>query len=250
MSREKFLIGNWKMNLLGDESCQLVAELVKLFAKTKEKTSIYIAPSSCYLQNLSSNLKTSNIKLAAQNVAHLNGFGAFTGEISDVMLKSFNVEMVLVGHSERRLLLNESDELINQKIQACVQADLIPVLCVGETLAHKEARVANKIIEAQLTTALAEVAPNNLVIAYEPVWAIGTGKVAKTEEIESMHLFIRNTLQKIYADKKVNKIAILYGGSVNTDNSKEIFALANVDGALVGGASLKADSFYQIYQNL
>ena len=207
-----------------------------------------VCPPFTSLQVASDILKNSNIKLGAQNI-HFEEKGAFTGEISADMLKSFNVSYVIVGHSERRSYFNETDEDINKKIFTCLKNDFVPIFCVGETLEEREAGKMKSVLESQIKNAFLGVSKEDvkkIVVAYEPVWAIGTGKTATSEDANNVIGFIRNVVENIY-DKEVSEnIVILYGGSVKPNTIKEQMSMENIDGALVGGASIVVSDFESI----
>ena len=243
------IAGNWKMNKTVSESISLVKELKKLVKLSNEsekgleksktfqkdaKNEVIICPPFTALSDVSEELKGSNIKLGAQNM-HFEEQGAFTAEISPIMLKEL-VKYVILGHSERRHIFNESDELINKKLKSALKHNLKPILCVGETLEEREKNKTKEVIKKQLTQSLKNI-KEKVIVAYEPVWAIGTGKTATPEQAEEVHSYIKELL---------GDVIILYGGSVKPQNIKELIAQPNIDGALVGGASLDAKSFAQI----
>ena len=229
------IAGNWKMNKTIGESISLVKELKKL-VKDSDKE-IIISPAFTALAAVAAELKGSNIKLCAQNM-HFSKEGAYTGEISASMLKEIGVKYVILGHSERRHVFNEDDDLINKKVKTALIHGLKPILCVGETLEEREKGKMKDVVVEQINKGLEGVEDKNLIVAYEPVWAIGTGKTATPEQAEEVHLFIRGLLG--------DDIPILYGGSVKPDNIKELIAQENINGVLVGGASLDAKSFSEI----
>lgn len=241
----KLIAGNWKMNNTTKESLALIRDLKNKIKKIETKNEIVICPPFVSLHAASKEIINSRIMLGAQNM-HFMDSGAYTGEISPMMLKEIGCKYVIIGHSERRQYFNENDELINKKVKAAIQHNLMPILCIGEKLGERQKNIQKNIVEKQLINALQNTEKNNLnslVVAYEPVWAIGTGKNATPEQAEEMHLFIRKVLEKQFGNPKIK---ILYGGSVNEKNAKGILRQKNVDGALVGGASLKADSFIEI----
>ena len=245
--RKKIIAGNWKMNKTVKEAVLLVKDLKKLVKDVKDKE-IVVCPPFTSLQSVSMEIKKSNIKLGAQNMYHEKQ-GAFTGEISPLMLKNIGVEYVIIGHSERRHILNESDELINKKILSALENNLKPIFCIGETSEERESNKTEDVVEKQVKEGLKSVANEqmkNIVIAYEPVWAIGTGKNAAPEQAEAVHLFIRNMLKAMFNEKIAKETRILYGGSVNPNNIKDLIKEDNIDGALVGGASLDAKSFSEL----
>jgi triosephosphate isomerase (TIM) len=253
MNKERKLIiaGNWKMNKTVAEALALVADLTRDLDAVKE-VDIVVCPPFTALESVSKAiLETKNIKLGAQNMSE-NNFGAFTGEICAGMLKEFSVRFVILGHSERRQFQKESDALIAKKALAAHAASLKPIVCVGETLAEREGNLTEKVLETQVRGSLAGLTGDQMletVIAYEPVWAIGTGKTATTQQAQETHAFIRGLLGKIYDDTVAKKVRIQYGGSVKPNNAKELMSQPDVDGALVGGASLEARSFADIIKN-
>jgi triosephosphate isomerase len=253
MNKERKLIiaGNWKMNKTVAEALALVSDLTRDLVAVKE-VDIVVCPPFTSLESVSKAiLETKNIKLGAQNMSE-NNFGAFTGEICAGMLKEFSVRYVILGHSERRQFQKESDALIAKKALAAHAASLKPIVCVGETLAEREGGLTEKILETQVRGSLAGLTAEQMletVIAYEPVWAIGTGKTATTQQAQDAHAFIRGLLVKIYDEATARKVRIQYGGSVKPANAKELMGQLDVDGALVGGASLEARSFADIIKN-
>jgi triosephosphate isomerase len=253
MNKERKLIiaGNWKSNKTVAEALALVDDLKRDLTGVKE-VDIVVCPPFTALESVSKAiLETQNIKLGAQNMSE-NNFGAFTGEICAGMLKEFSVRYVILGHSERRHFQKESDALIAKKVLAAHAASLKPILCVGETLAEREAKQMEKILETQVRGSLAGSTADQMletIIAYEPVWAIGTGKTATTQQAQDAHAFIRSLLVKIFDEAVAKKVRIQYGGSVKPANAKELMSQPDVDGALVGGAALEARSFADIIKN-
>src|SRR5450631_4654304 len=253
MNKERKLIiaGNWKMNKTVAEALTLVGDLARDLAAVKE-VDIVVCPPFTALQSVSKAiLETKNIKLGAQNMSE-NNFGAFTGEICAGMLKEFSVRYVILGHSERRQFQKESDALVAKKALAAHAASLKPIVCVGETLAEREGNLTEKVLETQVSGSLAGLTKDQMtetIIAYEPVWAIGTGKTATTQQAQDAHAFIRGLLVKIYDEATARKVRIQYGGSVKPNNAKELMSQPDVDGALVGGASLESRSFADIIKN-
>jgi len=236
------------MNMTTTEAKKFAKELLNSIKNVKDNVTVMIAPPFTALDGVGSLIKGSVIKLGAQNINE-NQDGAYTGEISADMLLDLGVEYVIIGHSERRHIYGETNELINKKVLFTLKKGLKPVLCVGELLAEREAEKTNDVIKEQLIKGLNGVTDeqmNSLVIAYEPVWAIGTGKVATPEQAEEVHLFIRNIIKELYNKNVSENIIIQYGGSVKADNIDGLMKKDNLDGALVGGASLKADSFSRI----
>ena len=245
MSRKKIVAGNWKMNMTIDESNDLINELKEV---SKNNVEIKIAPSFTNLYYAISLLRNSGIEVIAQNV-HSEKRGAYTGEISTEMLKSIGVNTVIIGHSERRKYFNETDTILSKKVKAAVENSLNVIFCIGEELSERESGNHFEIIKNQLTNALIDLNNNeikNIVIAYEPVWAIGTGMTANNQQIQEMHEFIRELIDKKFGNEIADNIRILYGGSVKPNNAKEIFSLNDVDGGLIGGASLNFSDFHSI----
>ena len=252
MNKERKLIiaGNWKMNKTVAEALALVEDLKRDLAGVKE-VDIVIAPPFTALSEVSKATLDSSLRLAAQNMSE-NNFGAFTGETCAGMLKEFSVRYVILGHSERRQFQKESDALIAKKALAAHAATLKPIVCIGETLAEREGGLMEKVLETQVRGSLAGLSKEQMVetvVAYEPVWAIGTGKTATTQQAQDAHAFIRKTLVSMFDADVARKVRIQYGGSVKPANAKELMSQPDVDGALVGGASLEARSFADIIKN-
>jgi len=253
MNKERKLIiaGNWKMNKTVAEALALVSDLKIELASVKE-VDIVVCPPFTTLESVSKAiLETKNIRLGAQNMSE-NNFGAFTGEICAGMLKEFSVRYVVLGHSERRQYQKESDALISKKALAAHGASLKPIVCVGETLAEREASQTEKVLDTQVRGSLAGLSKEQMVetiVAYEPVWAIGTGKTATTQQAQDAHAFIRRLLVTLFDEAVAKKVRIQYGGSVKPSNARELMSQPDVDGALVGGASLEARSFADIVKN-
>ncbi|MDR2438762.1 MAG: triose-phosphate isomerase [Planctomycetaceae bacterium] len=251
MTRRLLIAGNWKMNLSLTASIEL-AEGLKKVAAGINNLDIAVCPPSIYVQPVAAVLKGSNIGVGAQNV-YFEQEGAFTGEISVGMLKDVGCQYVILGHSERRHILGESSELVNLKTHAALAAGLIPIVCVGELLKERETGTTEQVIQRQIDGSFSGVSAEDIrkcVIAYEPVWAIGTGKVATPDQAEDVHVAIRKMIEKNYNKEVAEIVRIQYGGSVNDKNAKEILAKPNVDGALVGGASLKVDPFLGIIKSV
>lgn len=252
--RKKHVIGNWKMNTTLPEGLKLVSGIIDLLAnnagvkKAAGETFIGIAPPFTSLSDVSALIKKTPgapLHVGAQNVSSRDS-GAYTGEISAAMLASLGVSFIIVGHSERRTLYHEQNDEINQKVLKTLGAGIIPVLCIGETLEERENGQLRSVIDAQLIGGLASVAPDamkKLIIAYEPVWAIGTGKSASAAEANEVHAIIRARIKELYDEKIAEAAVILYGGSVKPDNAPALIAQKDIDGFLVGGACLAADSF-------
>lgn len=246
--RKYIIAGNWKMNKNLSEAIQLVSDLkTELDGKTIN-AEVIVAPTFIALEAVKSLIKGTSIKLSAQNM-HSSDSGAFTGEISADMLKSVGCEYVILGHSERRTIFGETDEFINQKVKQALKNNLIPILCCGESLEEREKGTTFKVVESQIRACLSGLSDEeikNVVIAYEPIWAIGTGKTASPEQAQEVHEFIRTLLTNLTNVEIASGITIQYGGSVNAKNAKELLSKQDIDGALVGGACLKADSFRDI----
>jgi triosephosphate isomerase (TIM) len=253
MNKERKLIiaGNWKMNKTVAEALALVSDLKLELANIRE-VDIVVCPPFTALESVSrAIIDDSNIRLGAQNMSE-NNFGAFTGEICAGMLKEFSVRYVILGHSERRQYQKESDALIAKKAAAAHAASLKPIVCVGETLAEREAGQMQQVLETQVSGSLAGLTREQMVetiIAYEPVWAIGTGKTATTQQAQEAHAFIRGLLVKSFGEAVAKKVRIQYGGSVKPANARELMSQPDVDGALVGGAALETRSFADIVKN-
>lgn len=244
---KKIIAGNWKLNNSIQESLILIAGLTS-HLKAAPDVEVVVAPVYTALYSVGISIADTQMKLAAQDL-YWEEKGAFTGEVSGSLLKDVGCEYVIIGHSERRKYFNETEATVNKKIVAALRNDLIPIVCIGETLEERESGKTFEILERQLKGALAGLTQKDLEkfsIAYEPVWAIGTGKNATNGQIEEAHHFIRNFVAKHYDAPTANGIAILYGGSVKASNCKEIFSLPNVNGVLVGGASLDAKGFSDI----
>jgi triosephosphate isomerase (TIM) len=245
--RRPVLAGNWKMNKKIEEAVKLVTELKSKLAEVKERDIIICPPytSLCKVREI---IKDSNIKMGAQDL-FFEERGAFTGELSGVMLKDAGCDYVIVGHSERRQYFGETDETVNKKMKAAFNFGLIPIVCVGETLKQREENITFKVIEKQIHDGVKGLDENStlkLIVAYEPVWAIGTGKTATPEQAEEVHQFIRQTLKRIYGDGAAHAIRILYGGSVTPANIAGLMGQEDIDGGLVGGASLDVESFVKL----
>ena len=246
--RKKVIAGNWKMNMLPNEAISFIEELAPLVKDTENEVIICVPYTDLFYALLTA--QNTNIKIGAQNM-HFEESGAYTGEVSGKMLKSINVEYVIIGHSERRQYFNETDETVNKKIKAAFQYGLKPIVCVGETLEQREAGKTEVIITRQTELALeglTEEQVKNTIIAYEPIWAIGTGKTATKEDANNSIKAIRNKIAKIYGQTVADGVIIQYGGSVKSTNAKELFEMSDIDGGLVGGASLRADEFSKIVE--
>lgn len=239
--RRKIIAGNWKMNKTPSEAVALVNELKDL-VKNDEVDVVYCVPAIDIVPVVEA-VKGTNVKVGAENM-YFEESGAYTGEISAAMLKDAGVEYVIIGHSERRDYFKEDDVLLNKKVKKAIEAGITPILCCGETLEQREMGIAVDFIRLQIKSDLKDVATAdvaNLVIAYEPIWAIGTGKTATSDQAEEICKAVRDCIREMYDDATAEKVRIQYGGSVNAGNAAELFTKPNIDGALVGGASLKAD---------
>jgi triosephosphate isomerase len=247
--RQKFIAGNWKMHKTIAEATAYARELVGKL-KGEEKTRIMIAPPFTALAAVGAVVKGTNIQLGAQNCAPELA-GAHTGEVSLTMLRECGVSIVILGHSERRHAYRETDELVNEKVKLALAQGFEVILCVGETETERERGVTEKVVRNQVKKGLAGVTAGDLgrvVIAYEPVWAIGTGKNATPQDANAVHVIIRQLIAELYDPEAAERLVIQYGGSVKPSNVKELMAEENIDGALVGGASLTADQFVPIVQ--
>jgi triosephosphate isomerase len=245
--RLPFIAGNWKMNLNRAEAVAL-AQAVAERSDAVEGVELAVCPPSVYLEAVGKALEGSKVGLGAQNMYH-EASGAFTGEISAAMLVDLGCRYVILGHSERRHVLGETDADVNRKLVAALNAGLTPIVCVGELLAEREAGQTSAVIRRQFDGSFAGISAADLakiVIAYEPVWAIGTGKVATPEQAEEVHLDLRKIMAARYNAGLAQQVRIQYGGSVKPSNAAELLSQADIDGALVGGASLKADDFFGI----
>ena len=241
--RKPFIAGNWKMNLLTGEAMELARALVKAYDGLDIE--IGVAPTYAAISAVGSVLKGSKIRLMAQNI-YWEDKGAFTGEISGPMIKDLGCTHVIIGHSERRQYFGETDATVNKRLKAAFKHGLTPIFCIGETLAEREGNKMLDVLETQVKGGLNGIPSadgKSIVIAYEPVWAIGTGKTASKEQAQEAHMFIRGLVSQLYDQELAEGVRIQYGGSVKPDNVKELMAMPDIDGALVGGAALKADSF-------
>ena len=242
--RRPIIAGNWKMNKTAAEARDLASRLIPLIAGIKGRD-IVLAPPFTALQSVAAVIKGTGIALSAQNL-HWEDKGAFTGEISAEMLLDLGCKYVIIGHSERRQFFGENDETVNKKLRQALNKGLLPIVCVGETLKERETGMANEVIERQVTGALKGVTAaemQKVTIAYEPVWAIGTGKTATPDQANEIHSFIRKKGEKAYGKEIAGALRIQYGGSVTPENVSTLMAMPDIDGALVGGASLKPESF-------
>ena len=250
MARKIFIAGNWKMNKTAAEAKALCEALKTSLAPLAGKVEVAVCPTFTSLATAVEVLKGSNVKVGAQNI-HWADNGAFTGEISGAMLQEIGVEYVIIGHSERRQYFGETDETVNKRIKAALKYELKPIVCIGETLEERESGVTNDVIDKQLRGGLADLTAAdiaNITIAYEPVWAIGTGKTATPDMAQETHAFIRKVLVDMFGAAG-NDVVIQYGGSMKPENSAELIAKEDIDGGLIGGAALKADSFTALVKN-
>lgn len=247
--RKIIVAGNWKMNKTATESVEFFRELKEL-VKDIKKVNVVIGTPFTTLETAVRETKGSIIKIAAENM-HPNESGAYTGEISPLMLKDLGVEYVILGHSERREYFKECNKFINSKVKSALAHDLKPILCIGEKLEERENGTTEAIVKEQLVEGLLDVSAEdmeNVVIAYEPVWAIGTGKTASPAQAEEVHAFIRGLLVELYGEKVANDVTIQYGGSMKPENAVELMNEKDIDGGLIGGASLVASSFIKIVE--
>ena len=246
-SRKKLIAGNWKMNKTPADGVALATDIVTAIGKQSD-VDVVVCPPFTALESVGKALEGSNVKLGAQNM-HFEASGAFTGEISAQMLRAIFATHVILGHSERRTIFGETDELVNKKVLAALKNQLRPIFCVGETLAEREAGATLKVVQTQVERSLEGVNKEgaaSVVVAYEPVWAIGTGKVATTEQAQEVHAFIRGLLTNLFTEPVAQKMRILYGGSMKPANAPELLAQKDIDGGLIGGASLEARSFVEL----
>ncbi|MEN8211795.1 MAG: triose-phosphate isomerase [Thermodesulfobacteriota bacterium] len=247
MSRTPLIAGNWKMYKTGPEAVETAMKLEKLCYDITD-VDVMIAPTYLSLPLVSTALRDSRIKAGAQNL-YFENQGAFTGEVSAQMIKAAGAEYVIIGHSERRQYFEETDVSVNKKIKAAIGSGLKPVLCIGETETQRDEEKTFSILDKQVSNGLKGLSFDelgNLVLAYEPVWAIGTGKTASVDQVDEVHQYLRSMLEKMFSKDFSERTRILYGGSVNPANVKELMSIKDVDGALVGGASLDADKFINI----
>ncbi len=244
--RRKVIAGNWKMNMLPNEAMACIEQLASLVKDTENEVILCVPYTDLFYSLLTA--QGTNIKIGAQNM-HFEEKGAFTGEVSGPMLKCIGVEYVIIGHSERRQYFAETDETVNKKIKAALANELKPIVCVGETLEQRESGKAEEVFTTQTRKAFEGLSAEDakkVIIAYEPIWAIGTGKTATSEDANNSVKAIRNEIRNLYGDEVADEIIIQYGGSVKSSNAKELFTTSDIDGGLVGGASLKADEFAKI----
>ena len=244
--RRKVIAGNWKMNMLPNETINFIEQFAPLVKDTKNEVILCVPFTDLFYALL--HVQGTNIKIGAQNM-HWEEKGAYTGEVSAQMLKSIGTEYVIIGHSERRQYFAETDETVNKKIKSALTVGLKPIVCVGETLEQRENGKTEEIVTNQVEKAFNNLKAEdlkNIIIAYEPIWAIGTGKTATKEEANETIAQIRKKVAEMYGQNNANEIIIQYGGSVKASNAKELFEMSDIDGGLVGGASLKPDEFSKI----
>ncbi len=244
--RRKVIAGNWKMNMLPNEAMEMITKLAPDVKETENEVVLCVPYTDLFYSLLAA--QGTNIKIGAQNM-HFAEKGAYTGEVSGKMLKAIGVEYVIIGHSERRQYFAETDETVNKKIKAAFENELKPIVCVGETLEQREAGSAFEVITEQTRKALeglTETQVQNTIIAYEPIWAIGTGKTATAEDANESCKKIRDEISKIYGQNVAEGVIIQYGGSMKPENAKELLEMPDIDGGLIGGASLKAETFEKI----
>ncbi len=244
--RKPIIAGNWKMNKTISEGTKFINDIKSSVAGTDVEVVVF-AP-FVMLSELKRASDGTNVKIGAQNM-HYEKSGAFTGEISAEMLKDIDIDYVIIGHSERRMYYNETDDSVNKKLKKAIEVEITPILCVGETLEQRESGQMNEVVKAQITKALDGILANdmkNIVVAYEPIWAIGTGKTASAMDAQNMLFNIRETIKEIYGDDISEEVRLQYGGSVKPANVETLMNQDDIDGALVGGASLEAESFVQL----
>lgn len=249
--RKKVIAGNWKMNMDLTESQNLISRITSGLIGKKLNCDVIICPPFTSLSEAYLLIKNTPVRLGAQNI-YFEESGAFTGEISAKMLISVGCEFVIIGHSERRTIFRETDGFINEKLKAALAAGLKPIFCIGETLEEREAGKEKEILKKQLSEGFDEISVDqmkNIIIAYEPVWAIGTGKTATPAQAEEMHDYIRTYIKHDFTDEVAANLIIQYGGSVKPENARDLLSQKNIDGALVGGACLNAESFIKIIES-
>lgn len=246
--RTPLIAGNWKMNTNIEDGLKIAKGLVEFSNNFDKDRDILICVPFTSLYSIKEVVKDSNVKIGAQNM-YFEDKGAFTGEISPLMLKDIGVDYVLIGHSERRQYFGEDNELLNKKIKSAISHNIKPIVCVGETLSQRENNIAKEVISDAIKGAFVDISSEdmkNITIAYEPIWAIGTGKTATSEQAQEMLSYIRALVNDLYGNDVSSNIRLLYGGSVKADNATDIMAKIDIDGALVGGASLKLEQFTKI----
>ncbi len=251
MARKLFIAGNWKMNKTASEAAADVKRLVELLSGVGDKARVAVCPPFTALDRISSVARSAGMELGAQNLSD-KASGAYTGEVSAQMLLDLGVTQVIVGHSERRQFYGENDSIVSKKAIFALASGLCPIVCVGETLEEREAGSTEKVLRTQISGSLDGISAEDMLrttIAYEPVWAIGTGKTATPQQAQDAHAFIRSLLSAKYGETCAQKVIIQYGGSVKASNSKELMAMPDIDGALVGGASLDPAGFADLVKN-
>ena len=250
--RKQIVAGNWKMNKTFQEADELINSILEYVKKEDNTAEVVICPPSVYLELASDQANETPLMIGAQNMS-CKETGAYTGEISAPMLASMGIDYCIIGHSERRKYFNESHEMLTGKVEMALKHNIAPVFCCGEQLPEREKGNHFEVVKEQIEKALFHLSENDflkIVLAYEPVWAIGTGATATSAQAQEMHLFIRNLIKEKYGDDVAQEMTILYGGSCNAKNAKELFSNPDVDGGLIGGASLKADDFIEIIKAL
>ena len=248
--RQKIVAGNWKMNKTLQEGVELAKNVNDILAKNAPKCTVILGTPFIHLTEVVKTVDSKNVKVAAENCAD-KASGAYTGEVSAAMVKSTGAQYVILGHSERRSYYGENDSILKEKVDLALANGLLPIFCIGEVLAEREAGKQNEIVKAQVENALFHLSAEDfgkIVLAYEPVWAIGTGKTATSAQAQEIHAFIRSVVAAKYGKAVADNTSILYGGSCKASNAKELFAQPDVDGGLIGGASLKAEDFYGIIE--
>lgn len=248
--RQKIVAGNWKMNKDYAQGINLVKELHTILETKTPNCRVIVAPPFIHLATLASMMDSKVIGLAAQNVAN-HSSGAYTGEVSAEMVASTGAQYTIIGHSERRSYYHEDGDILKEKVLLALEAGLLPIFCVGEQLQQREANEHYQVVSKQLSEALFNLTPQQfqkIVVAYEPVWAIGTGKTATPQQANDMHTHIRSEIANKYGAEIANQTSILYGGSCNASNANELFAMSDIDGGLIGGASLECEKFLPIIE--
>lgn len=250
--RKKIVAGNWKMNCTFDEACKLASEIITMVSdEVRNDVEIIVSPPFLYVHPVSRMTASSKVKVAAQNCSSEKS-GAFTGEVSASMIASAGASYVIIGHSERRSYFNETNEMLSKKVNLALENKLTPIFCCGETKTERESNKQLEVVKSQLEQGIFHLdkeAFKNVIVAYEPVWAIGTGLTATPAQAQEIHACIRKLIADKYGKETADNTSILYGGSCNENNAKELFALVDVDGGLIGGASLKSRSFVTIIQS-
>ena len=248
--RKQIVAGNWKMNKTFQEADELINSLLELMKKEDNTAEVVICPPSLYLELASDQANDTTLMIGSQNMS-CNEFGAFTGEISAPMLASMGIDYCILGHSERRKYFNENHEMLAAKVEMALKYNIAPIFCCGEQLPERESGNHFEVVKGQIKKALFHLSEDDfskITLAYEPVWAIGTGVTATSAQAQEMHLYIRDLIKEKYGDDVAQETTILYGGSCNAKNARELFSNPDVDGGLIGGASLKAEDFIKIVQ--